>query len=369
MIQYPQKLLKTEKGRKYIDREMGGSCLPIRKFRGFAHKKEMWIVCGAALGAVLAITILCFAHAAPITYLVTNGNTQYLHTTHQTDPVSVLEELRIFIGPDDRVHVEGDDIRVQRACRVYLDCYGQAREIIAHGETVAELLTRRGLPEEPGDMVSAPETMQVYDGMHLRLTRVICQEQTYSAVIPHDTIVCTSDAIPRGTQRILRAGVDGELVSRASVTYVNGEETERTVLYDRVIRHPVQQIVAIGIGNAHAAEAVPVITESTIILPTGEVLTYDRVITSLSTAYCDKGRTATGTEARVGAIAVDPRYIPYGTRMFIMSVDGEYIYGIATAEDCGSLDHIVGTRTDLHFDTYEECRQFGARNCLIFFLS
>ena len=104
-------------------------------------------------------------------------------------------------------------------------------------------------------------------------------------------------------------------------------------------------------------------------LPTGEVLTYSNEITSLATAYCDKGLTATGTQARVGAIAVDPECIPYGTRMFIVSMDGEYIYGIATAEDCGSKAYIYDTRIDLHFDTYQECRQFGARWCKVYFLS
>ena len=98
------------------------------------------------------------------------------------------------------------------------------------------------------------------------------------------------------------------------------------------------------------------------------MLTYSRVISSLATAYCDKGLTATGTQARVGAIAVDPEYIPYGTRMFILSKDGEYIYGIATAEDCGSKEHIYGSRIDLHYDTEEECVQFGARMCWVYVL-
>ena len=44
------------------------------------------------------------------------------------------------------------------------------------------------------------------------------------------------------------------------------------------------------------------------------------------------------------------------------------IYGIATAEDTGSRDHIMGTRIDLHFDTKAECRQFGSRDCLVYFL-
>ena len=109
--------------------------------------------------------------------------------------------------------------------------------------------------------------------------------------------------------------------------------------------------------------------EDAIILPTGEVLTYSDMLVSLATAYCDKGLTATGTQARVGAIAVDPKVIPYGTRMFILTKDGEYIYGIATAEDCGSKKFIYGTRIDLHYDTEYECRQFGARMCWVYFLS
>ena len=40
--------------------------------------------------------------------------------------------------------------------------------------------------------------------------------------------------------------------------------------------------------------------------------------------------------------------------------------GIATAEDTGSL--ILGHRIDLYYDTYDECVQFGARNCIVYIL-
>ena len=38
-----------------------------------------------------------------------------------------------------------------------------------------------------------------------------------------------------------------------------------------------------------------------------------------------------------GVIAVDPTVIPYGTKMYIESADGKYIYGYAIAGDCGEL--------------------------------
>ena len=197
-------------------------------------------------------------------------------------------------------------------------------------------------------------------------------EQTWSAVLPYEQILCADHTLEVGKQRVLVPGVEGEVLCRERVTYVDGGETRRQLLEERVTRQPVTEVVAYGCDRSNREperEAVPVIGPDSITLPTGEVLTYDRMIVSLATAYCDKGLTATGTQARVGAIAVDPRVIPYGTRMFIISADGEYIYGIATAEDCGSKDHIYGTRIDLHMDTYNECRQFGARNCLVFFLS
>ena len=167
---------------------------------------------------------------------------------------------------------------------------------------------------------------------------------------------------------MLTAGVDGQMRCDATVTYVNGQETERTVLSERVVSQPVDEVIAVGTCTEEAAEAAPVIGDGTITLSTGEVLTYTGVIHSLATAYCDKGTTATGTEARVGAIAVDPSVIPYGTRMFIVSEDGEYIYGIATAEDTGDPNYICGTRIDLHYDTEEECTAFGARDCLVYLL-
>ena len=116
----------------------------------------------------------------------------------------------------------------------------------------------------------------------------------------------------------------------------------------------------------------PEIGNNTIITASGEVLTYTHTMVVEATAYtktdagCDDW-TSTGTLARYGAIAVDPSVIPYGTRMYIVSNDGAYVYGIATAEDCGGA--IGGARVDLYYDTKEECFAFGRRDCTIYFLA
>lgn len=120
------------------------------------------------------------------------------------------------------------------------------------------------------------------------------------------------------------------------------------------------------------ADNKPIITNGTITTPEGEVLTFSYAAVFKATAYthtdpgCNEW-TSTGTHVRVGVVAVDPDVIPYGTRMYIVSNDGQYIYGEAVAEDCGSS--IKNNRIDLYFETDAECWAFGIRNCTIYFLN
>ncbi len=349
----------------------------MHTFKRFALERKAWFIRTAAVLATLAITLLLLAQTAfaQTTYVITDGSRVLVHTTSATDPEAVLGEAGLELGADDTYTTQAEGgtaaIQIQRSQSIHIDHYGEKLQAASNGETVRQLLTRLNLSWDSGDTISAPLDALTYDGMELTVAQVLQLEQTYTAVLHHKTIRCTDTSLPQGVEKVLTPGKDGELRCTAAVSYVNGVETDRTLLTQTVTVQPVDEIVAVGSALPEPSEEnpLPIITDSCIILPTGEVLTYDGMIVSLATAYCDKGKTATGTQARVGAIAVDPRVIPYGTRMFIMSVDGEYIYGIATAEDCGSKEHIYGTRTDLHFDTYAECRQFGARDCLVFFLS
>lgn len=67
--------------------------------------------------------------------------------------------------------------------------------------------------------------------------------------------------------------------------------------------------------------------------------------------------TASGKEAKAGrTVAVDPRYIPYGTEIII---DGKtYI-----AEDCGGA--IKGDRLDIYFASHSEALSFGKQTKIV----
>lgn len=69
-------------------------------------------------------------------------------------------------------------------------------------------------------------------------------------------------------------------------------------------------------------------------------------------------RTCMGTLVRRGIIAVDPKFIPLGTKVFIPG------YGEATAEDIGG--NIKGNRIDIAFDTHAEALAFGRQDIELF---
>lgn len=70
--------------------------------------------------------------------------------------------------------------------------------------------------------------------------------------------------------------------------------------------------------------------------------------------------TASGTRLRHGVIAVDPSFIPLGTRVYIPG------YGEAVAEDTGGA--VVGNIIDVAFDTHEEALAFGRQDLEIYIL-
>jgi len=75
-----------------------------------------------------------------------------------------------------------------------------------------------------------------------------------------------------------------------------------------------------------------------------------------ATAYCLKGRTASGHEVRPGIIAADPRLLPIGTVVHVQA--GKYT-GVYTVLDTGG--RIKGRIIDVYVPTRREAREFGRR--------
>lgn len=325
---------------------------------------------------VVLVMFLSVQVFAKNTYVITDGSRTFTYSTFATDPGKILDEAGLELDDDDTyttyVDAGTSAITVRRSQSITVEQYGEAVTVSSFGETVGELLSRLNIVLEDADVLSVSENVQTYDGMIVKIDQILKLEQTYTSPIAYETTYCYDSSLPTGTQAVLTPGISGEMLCTATVTYVNGTEAARTVHSEVVSTAPVTEVVAIGTASVDAVNPseMPIIGDGYIILSTGEVLTYTDTMTVGATAYyCEpweRGITYSGTKARVGEIAVDPDVIPLGTRMFIISNDGAYIYGIAIAEDTGYL--IEDTRVDLYFNTYEECVEFGYRQCTVYFL-
>lgn len=82
-----------------------------------------------------------------------------------------------------------------------------------------------------------------------------------------------------------------------------------------------------------------------------------------ATAYTNDPITATGTKPTEGrTIAVDPKVIPYGTKVYIPQFDRVFI-----AEDCGSA--IKGNRIDIYMNDYDRCMDWGIKTIDIYIIN
>ncbi|HBE9444566.1 3D domain-containing protein [Clostridioides difficile] len=92
----------------------------------------------------------------------------------------------------------------------------------------------------------------------------------------------------------------------------------------------------------------------------------------VATAYCpckicceqwasspDDKITSIGVAAYQGnTVAVDPKIIPYGTKLYIEGL------GVLIATDCGGA--IKGNRLDIYYSTHAECDAFGKKTVKVF---
>ncbi len=351
----------------------------MQAITAFIEKRKSLFLRVVAMVLPLAILLVVLAPTAfaQTTYVITDGDHVRVYTTHATDPADVLDQAGFDLGEDDTYTTQPGDgvseITVQRSQMIRINYCGEQIRASSYGETLETLLNRLGIQAHGAYSASLPLSTETYDGMEVAIDCVLEMEQSYTVDIPYKTIRCNDPSLPEGEEQVLVSGVTGQMLVTANVVYVNSQEHSRTVLEETVTLQPVDQIIMVGTGMDAGEEALgmPAIGDGVIVTADGEILSYSRSEQFVATAYThtDEGCnmiTATGTTVRTGTVAVDPTVIPYGTRMFIVTNDGKYVYGLSTAEDCGGA--IKDNRLDLYFGTDAECWQFGVRDCTVYFL-
>lgn len=176
---------------------------------------------------------------------------------------------------------------------------------------------------------------------YIRIIRVEKTVEVKKEEVPPPLVRRPDRYVALGKEKLVQEGKAGVRCLKYLVTKENGKEVGRELVDSWIEVQPQPRVLAYG------SRAYPEVTARA-----GDTL---KVV---ATAYTHTGnRTATGIWPHRGIVAVDPRVIPLGTRLY---VEG---YGYAVAQDTGGL--IKGNRIDVFLDSEEEAINWGRRTVTV----
>ena len=244
----------------------------------------------------------------------------------------------------------------------------------AQDETVSELLARF-------DIVPGPLDGVLVDIGENRITLTVGSDLTYyeakTRTEGYETQRVATPDLLQGQEEVVQAGKTGISTDIYEVVWSNGHEISRQWV-EQVESTAVTEIIRYGTSVTSVDPSDKLVKVSTaadgsgvLTFASGATMKFSQARAMKCTAYTAGHdgvgtRTATGTAVHRGTVAVDKRYIPLGTRMFIVTEKGSYVYGMAKAEDTGMRGD---NKLDLYMDTYAECISFGRRNCKVYILN
>ncbi len=201
-------------------------------------------------------------------------------------------------------------------------------------DTISEALSEIGMPlqgldySRPGANSKIPE-----DGIIqvIRVQEVLLLE---NEPIPYESETQPTADLEIDNREVVQNGVFGLNTKRVRVRYEDGVEISRQIEAEYISQEPQPEIIGYG------TKIVP----HTIDTPDGPIK-YWRALSMYAISYNVTSNggygTATGIPLAKGVAAIDPTYIPYGTRMYVPG------YGEALAADTGG--GINGRMIDLGY--------------------
>ena len=240
-----------------------------------------------------------------------------------------------------------------------LQADGKVYNLCTFSQTVGSALQESGITLGENDIISPSASTIMEEGMQVSVTRVFKGEITETEAVPFDKKFVPNPEMDRGHSKVTVEGVDGERRAVYSVTRVEGKETQRTLVSESISTQPVTEIIEYGTKSVQAVSrgTTP---------ETAEALADCSYIDCKAYSYILPGRTATGVPVGRGVIAVDPKVIPLGTKVYVQSLDGGADYGYAVAADTGGA--IKGNKIDMWVPTYSEAASNGVRQMRVYIL-
>lgn len=240
------------------------------------------------------------------------------------------------------------------ALEIIVKADGSEQRVLTSQTTVGEALQDAGISLSPADYVIPSPNTKLRAGMIVRVVRVTEKVVVEEQPIGFKTRKQPTNALRVGLTQVVEEGQRGLKNVYYKVRYEDGVEKSRSVIRSEVVQQPKDRLILFGERGALASRGWFVSRKVLIMHATA----YDP--SPRSCGRYASGRTSTGMRAGYGVVAVDPRVIKLGTKLYIEG------YGFAIAGDRGSA--IKGNRIDLGFDTYREAVRFGRRTVKVHIL-
>jgi 3D (Asp-Asp-Asp) domain-containing protein len=193
----------------------------------------------------------------------------------------------------------------------------------------------------------------------LNLVSNTMHEFVTKEIIPYESVKVYSDFLLDGDSEMTTVGVVGEKEIITTANFKGGVEQSRKVKKEKVTVQPISEVITVGTKKPTVKKI--------------HEYNYTKEYTMNASAYTagyestgknpgdpGYGITASGMQVRHGVVAVDPRVIPLGTKLY---VDG---YGVTIAADTGGA--IKGNKIDLYFEDLDDAINFGRRDVKVYVL-
>lgn len=310
------------------------------------------------------------------TVVVYDENDVYIINTKKDTLGDALVQNDISLSPEDRLSLPEDTVLnvsapnkvfIKRAVPVSLVVGGEIKRVYTSRDTVAEVLEDNSVELGTKDRLEGAKLDSPIDkNMVIKLIRVSQQYVYEENAIPFRVEERLNHQMDAGTSKTVREGIEGLTRSQIRLILENNKVISRNLISKSVIREPINKLVEIG-------------TILNFINSRGDTVRYERSIDMKATSYtasfadCGKnpdhpefGITYTGMKVRLGVIAVDPKVIPLGTKVYVEVLGNIPDYGYAIAADTGSA--IKGNLIDLYFDDAEYVAKWGIKKVRVYVL-
>lgn len=303
---------------------------------------------------------------------IVDGDKVIQVTSFNSSVGDLIEGKGIKLGEQDRIIPETGvpledhmEIVIKRAVEVYLTVRGQQSPVMTSADTISQMLAEEGVELGVEDIIEPGLDAPITPGMDISVVRVSHRIETVEKEVPFKTIARTNDEAYKGIETVISKGSNGTIRESILITYHDGQEADREVTEEEVVKAPVDQLVEKGTKDIIVTSRGDVRIKKAIYMTS---TAYDATFESTGKHPGDPGYgiTRSGTQVRPGVVAVDPKVIPLGSKLYVKSLDGRADYGFASAEDTGGA--VKGNKIDLYYESPEDVRKYGRRKVLVYIL-